>query len=36
MPFGYTVSGDTFTLTAPRYLEDDANSSLEWRVTMRR
>lgn len=35
-PFGYAVAGDTFTLTAPRYLENDPNTSLEWRVTMRR
>ena len=34
--FGYEVSGNTFTITARRYLPDDLNSGFNWRVTMRK
>ena len=34
--FGYEVSGNTFTITARRYLPDDVNSGFTWRVAMRK
>ncbi len=35
-PFGYEVNGNSFTITARRYQENDPNSGFVWGVTMRR